>query len=218
MTKILLYFISICLFAIMFSSYHYYVLNLEYLKIIEFSKSLPTNQIDKTNTFSHFKESLNYLVVVVNMLAKVLSVTIVLFIGCIIFEAKIKFKQLQIIVIKAEFVFLLPILFEIVYFKFGRPIHSYSDIQYFSSLSLLNLFDYKKIDAWFVYPLQTLNFFEVIYWLILAYYIGKNINFTSHSMSTTNKSLFGLKIVAFSYGSILFLWVTIQMFLVLNNS
>ena len=83
------------------------------------------------------------------------------------------------------------------------------DIQYFYPLSALNIVGYQDLEPWFIYPFQTLNLFEVTYWLILAYFIGKA---TQTSMDQ------GLKIVAYSYGSALLLWVVTVMFFTLNYS
>ena len=55
----------------------------------------------------------------------------------------------------------------------------------------LNIIGSQGLEAWFIYPFQVLNLFEVAYWFILAYFIGKEIN------DTTEK---GLSIVASSYG------------------
>jgi hypothetical protein len=67
----------------------------------------------------------------------------------------------------------------------------------------------KDLEPWFIYPFQTLNLFELVYWLILSFYIGKA---TQTSMDK------GLKIVAYSYGSALLLWVVTIMFFTLNYS
>jgi hypothetical protein len=68
---------------------------------------------------------------------------------------------------------------------------------------------YKGLEAWFVYPFQVLNLFEIAYWLLLAYLLGKALQ--THTDE-------GLKIVAASYGSALLLWVVAVMFFVLNYS
>ena len=68
---------------------------------------------------------------------------------------------------------------------------------------------YQGLEAWFIYPFQVLNLFELAYWLILAFYIGKA---TKTNMDN------GLKIVASSYGLALFLWVAVIMFFTLNYS
>tara|TARA_R110002033_G_C3777237_1_gene228893 strand:- start:345 stop:635 length:291 start_codon:yes stop_codon:yes gene_type:complete len=52
-------------------------------------------------------------------------------------------------------------------------------------------------------------FFEVAYWLILAYLLGKELNIT------LNK---GLNIIASSYGVGLIIWVVAVMFFILNMS
>ena len=56
---------------------------------------------------------------------------------------------------------------------------------------------------------RVINIFEVTYWFILAYLIGKEIN------DTTEKAL---SIVASSYGVGLLIWVASVMFFTLNIS
>ena len=102
--------------------------------------------------------------------------------------------------------FLLVGIAKIIWFYFFQTNYTLKDIQYFYPLSALNIVDYKGLEPWFIYPFQTLNLFELAYWLILAFYIGKA---TETNMDN------GLKIVASSYGSALLLWVITVMFLYL---
>ena len=69
------------------------------------------------------------------------------------------------------------------------------DLQYFYPLYALSIIGYEGLQPWFVYPFQVLNLFELAYWFILAYLLGKELE------STTDK---GLSIVASSYGVGLF--------------
>ncbi|KLT71624.1 hypothetical protein [Flavobacterium sp. ABG] len=202
-------FVVLCIAAILFTTFHQNILDLKALEIQSLSKSISQKQIDKFITSSQSKEYLNYIFVPINIITKVTIIALFLFFGCFLVDLKIKFKQILTFCIKAEFIFLLPVLYEIIYFKFIQTNHTYSDIQNFSSLSVLNAIGYKNVENWFFYPLQTLNLFELIYWLVLACYIGK---------ITETNSKRGLLIVASSYGSALLLWVTVTMFLTLNYS
>jgi hypothetical protein len=91
-------------------------------------------------------------------------------------------------VITAEFVFLLVPLFKIIWFYLFQTNYTPEDIQYFYPLSALNIVGYKGLEAWLIYPFQ----FELAYWMVLAYFIGK--------ITETNMDR-GLKIMASSYGS-----------------
>jgi hypothetical protein len=153
---------------------------------------------------------IGYTIVPILLLIKTSLIASVLYIGTFFFsKVTVSFKQLWTIVISAEFVFLLVPLFKIAWFYFFQTNYKLEDIQYFYPLSALNIVGYKGLEAWFIYPFQTLNLFELAYWLILAYYIGKA---TQSNMDS------GLKIVAYSYGPALLLWVITIMFITLNYS
>jgi hypothetical protein len=153
---------------------------------------------------------IGYTIVPILLLIKTSLIASVLYIGTFFFsKVTVSFKQLWTIVISAEFVFLLVPLFKIAWFYFFQTNYKLEDIQYFYPLSALNIVGYKGLEAWFIYPFQTLNLFELAYWLILAYYIGKA---TQSNMDS------GLKIVGYSYGSALLLWVVTIMFITLNYS
>lgn len=76
-------------------------------------------------------------------------------------------------------------------------------------MSALNIIGYEGLQPWFIYPFQVLNLFELAYWVILAYLIGKELN------ENTDK---GMSIVVSSYGVSLLIWVVGVMFFTLNIS
>jgi hypothetical protein len=153
---------------------------------------------------------LGYVFIPLIVLIKTSLIASVLFIGTFFFsKITVKFRQLWSIVICAEFVFLLIPIIKIVWFYFFQTNYKLEDIQYFYPLSALNILGYKDLESWYIYPFQTLNLFELAYWLILAYQIGK--------ATETNMDR-GLKIVACSYGFALLMWVVTIMFFTLNYS
>lgn len=44
---------------------------------------------------------------------------------------------------------------------------TYFDVMAFNPLSLMNLFDFAEIGKKWHYPLKAINFFEVIYWIMV---------------------------------------------------
>jgi hypothetical protein len=188
---------------------HRYVLEIKLLESELLAKKFSQKQIDLFFTFSESKEYLNFIIIPINLLTKILIISLLIFFGSSLFDVKLKFKEFLYFTVKAEFIFLLSILCEILYFKFILKKFSYSDVQNFSSLSVLNLIDYRNLDPWFIYPLQLINIFEMAYIIYLSYKIGQ--------LSKTNTAN-GLKIVACSYVPALLLWVTVVMFFTLNLS
>jgi hypothetical protein len=153
---------------------------------------------------------LSYVFVPVFLAIKGSIIACILYIGVFFFSKKqLTFKQLFGYVVNAELVFLLVPIFKMVWFYFFETHYKLQDIQYFFPLSALNIVGYHGLEAWFIYPFQTLNLFELAYWLILAYFLGK--------ATETNMDK-GLKIVACSYGPALLLWVVVIMFFTLNYS
>ena len=185
-------------------------LNLNNLIFNSLSEQLTTKQIQQFFEFQDKWQWIGYSIVPVLFLIKTSVIASVLYIGIFFFsKTQVTFKQLWAIVVSVEFVFLLVPLLKIAWFYFFQTNYTLEDIQYFYPLSSLNIVGYKNLEPWFIYPFQALNLFELAYWLILAYYIG-NV-----AQTTMDK---GLKIVAYSYGSALLLWVLSIMFFTLNYS
>jgi hypothetical protein len=185
------------------------------LQINEASKTLTKSQIDQILTPETNNQYLNLITISISILIKVISISIIIFTGSILFEKKITIKNIFFIVIKLEYIFLVTVLFEIIYFKFINTTASLNDIKYFYPLSALNIVGYRGLESWFIYPLQVLNLFELAYWLLLSYFIGK-LAFTEKDKGKPMD--LGFKIVASSYGSALLLWVVVVMFFTLNYS
>ena len=158
---------------------------------------------ERLSTFGH-------IFVAFFILFKVTFVTLLLDLGCFLYNVKIKFEKLFDIVVKAEFVFLLAIILKTAWFYYSLSGFTLEDYQNNQPLSLLNFIDYETLDPWYIYPLQVLNIFEIAYWFLLAYLIGREIN---HTINTK-----GLQIVASSYGVGLLILVGTIMFLTLNMS
>lgn len=180
-----------------------------------------TEQLTKSQIIEYFKikekwQWLSYSFIPLLLLIKITLIASVLYISTFFYsKAKVTFKQLFNAVVKAEFVFLGVGVLKIVWFYFFQTSYTLEDLQYFYPLSALNIVGYKGLDNWFIYPLQTLNLFELAYWLLLAYFIGK-LAFTEKDKGKPMD--LGFKIVASSYGSALLLWVVVVMFFTLNYS
>lgn len=174
------------------------------------AEQFTTKQIEQYFEFQDKWQWLTYIFVPIILLIKTISISSMLYIGTyFLSKTAIAFKQLWSFVITAEFVFLLVPLFKIIWFYFFQTNYTLEDIQYFYPLSALSIVGYKGLEPWLIYPFQVINLFELAYWLLLAYFIGK--------ITVTNMDR-GLKIVASGYGSALLLWVAVVMFFTLNYS
>lgn len=186
-----------------------YILNTDLLIYNSLSEKLGKEQVLEILSLQKKWEWVGYLFTPIFILIKTTLISTALYIGTVFSNAKITFKSIFNKVVKAEFIFLLVPIFKIIWFYFLQTNYTLEDIQYFYPLSALTIFDYKELEPWLIYPLQTLNVFELVYIIILSYQIG--------TLTKTNADS-GLKIVGSSYIPALLLWVTIVMFFTLNFS
>ena len=216
--KIYFFFKFIILFSLMLllSYFSVIVLPINDLLYQSYSEKLTTVQIEKVFAFQEKWRWISYALVPLLLLLKISLIASVLYIGTFFYsKVKVTFKQLFDAVIKAEFVFLLVSILKIIWFYFFQTNYTLEDLQYFYPLSALNIVGYQGLESWFIYPLQVLNLFELAYWSLLAYFIGK-LAFTEKDKGKPMD--LGFKIVASSYGSALLLWVVVVMFFTLNYS
>lgn len=206
--KKMFFFILIAL-SIYISELNQIILNIEDLTTSNLAEKLTYKQLLEYSSLKEKWKVVGYIIIPIYFLIKISLISAILDIGCFFFSKEIKYKKLFNIVVKAEFTFLLVIIFKTVWFYFFQPSYTLEDLQYFYPLSSLNIIGYQGLETWFIYPLQIVNLFEIAYWFILAYLIGKEIN------DTTEK---GFTIVASSYGVGLLIWVVGVMFLTLNMS
>jgi len=101
-----------------------------------------------------------------------LSVTaFILWTGAFIYGYKISFIKMWKIAIISEFVFLVAEFTKIIWLIITPYDITIWDIKAFYPLSLMSLFDISSIPENWVYPLQSINLFEPLYWLALVYCI-----------------------------------------------
>lgn len=122
-------------------------------------------------------------------------------------ENKIKFKQLFRIALLGEFVLVLVGFVKLLYFLFIKTNYTLQDIQQFYPLSYINFLDIENLEPWLIYPLQTINLFEITYFFVLVYGVHKLLK---------NNYWKSFEITAASYGTGLVIWLGLVMFVTLN--
>lgn len=187
------------------------ILNIDEILINSMLEQYTKEQVNKAMNFNEQWEWLGYVFLPLFILIKVSTIAAILDAGCLFFDREIKYKKLFNIVLYAEFIFLFVILFKTAWFYFIQKDYNLEDLQYFYPLSMLNLIGYKDLQPWFIYPFQVFNLFELVYWLLMAYLIDKELG-----IEKTKDT--GIKIVASSYGVCLLIWVVGVMFFTLNIS
>lgn len=130
-----------------------------------------------------------------------------LMVGSMFFDIKLKFTEAFKIALLADVVFFIPMLIKVFWFLVVQKEYVLQDIQMFSPLSMLNIFDIKTLGLLWFYPLQTLNVFELLYIFSLGFWVYQ---FGAKSYEN------GLNMVLGSYVPALFIWVILVMFVTLN--
>lgn len=131
----------------------------------------------------------------------------VLAIGGFFQEIELPHKTYWNIALKAESVFLFMALVKMLWFLIIEPDFEFERLQSFTPFSLESILHTENLPRWALYPLQLVNFFEVVYWMLLVLLLNE--------VTRTRK---GFTIVATSYAPALFVWMIFIMFLTLNFS
>lgn len=154
-------------------------------------------------------EWLVYVLLPVFLLFKILIVDACLTVGGLLLRIEDGFGKFLSAIVIAEFIFLIPGIIKILWFVFVQTEYTLQDLQLFFPLSIINLFDPTELDPWLVYPLQLLNIFEILYWVVLASQLQEVLG------KSFSKSL---AFVCMTYGTGLFIWVILVMFLIVSLS
>lgn len=184
-------------------------LNVYELSLNSLGEQITKRELENLINLREKWQWLGYILLPLLLLVKIALVAGLLDIGCFFFGKGIRYKTLFHIAVKAEFVFVLVIVFKTAWFYFVQTDYTLEDLQYFYPLSVLQVFGYESLEPWFIYPLQVVNLFELCYWLLLGYGLSKALK---QSMD------YAMGIVASSYGVGLLIWVAGVMFFTLNMS
>ncbi|MEM7109644.1 MAG: hypothetical protein AAF519_15575 [Bacteroidota bacterium] len=116
-----------------------------------------------------------------------------LWVGCFLFGYKVAYSEAWHVAAVSESIFLIAELIKICWFIFLAPEPTIFDIRAFYPLSLMNLFDRQTIDLKWVYPLKALNFFEIVYWILLI----NGIDYKAQKKRNTAKLIVSLSYIIF---------------------
>ena len=183
---------------------------------IVFSDELWIQELSSQLSFKKIQEWLDlkskwlwvsYAIIPIMYIVKFTLITLWILSSTIFFGYKNTFKEILRIVIIAEFIWLIPSFITLIWFGFIDTDYGLVDVQYFKPLSLLNFFEASEIDSWLIFPLQSLNLFEIAYMFVLA--IGIKRILKKGYMEALN---FTVPV----YGSALVTWIVFITFLSIN--
>ena len=166
---------------------------------------------DEINELINEGKKLEWVPVPLILIMSLLKISLVAFclsLGIFFSSIRFEFDRMFNVTVKAEFIFLAPPFIKLVWFLFVQTSYTLQEFQYFYPLSALNIFQANTLEPWLIYPLQVLNIFEIIYWVVLAYLLTKELPELDMNRSMT--------VVMASYGTGLVIWVAFVMFLTLT--
>lgn len=131
-------------------------------------------------------------------------IAFVIQLGLLLLEIKQKFKLLFQIAVFTNLIFLLPNIVSEYYSVFeGNESPNVINL-----LSVSHFINPKNIDPLIKPLIDLLNVFELAFWLLLSYFMGKLLHFSF---------LNSFKIVASTYGIGLFIWIAFECYLVVST-
>lgn len=150
-----------------------------------------------------------YAITFVMLILKFTSVSILIFIGVFFadLQREITLGNVFKVVIISELIFIAASVVKIVWFIFFVSSYTLEDLSFFYPLSLINLFTESEVASYWVYPLQTVNLFQVLYVLMLAYGLGRVGGVRRQSTD---------KVVLSTYIPGLAIWIAVVMFLTID--
>jgi hypothetical protein len=194
------------------------------LLLIWLSNTLLINEIVFYNAFSNqltydrsiaLFENMNryswigYLITPVMLLLKYTFVSLVIYSGAVVYNVhnKISLGSIFKIVIASDFVFIIAGILKFLWFVFLAGNYDFNDLSFFYPLSLINLFKKSEVGKMWIYPMQLVNVFQVLYVLSISFGLNKICSLEKSSSE---------KIVMVSYLPALILWIALIMFLTID--
>ena len=206
-----IFFFVLCLFYSLNTFVFNEVLITKEIYYQTFGEQVALDRIDELFEFREKWKWIGYVIVPLMLLFKISLVAVSLNIGTLFAGYKIGYKKLFQIAMIAETVFLTGALSKTLYLVLFKEVRVMQDIQYFYPFSLLGFFDdpQKTIERYLIYPLQTINLYEITYFLSLA--LGLH-----WVLKKPYKTTFVLTVA--SYGIGLLIWMVLIVFMSINMS
>lgn len=155
-------------------------------------------EADGSFSIFHIFNALNYIWTPFALLWKFTLSSFIIWTGAFAFGYKTSYLKLWQFILVAELIFVFPELIKLIYFIQPSDSVTYLDVKNFYPFSLLSLVNQETISPKYIYPLQAINLFEVIYVTLLV------LGFHSISRRSIKESFI---VVLFSYVLFFLLWL-----------
>jgi hypothetical protein len=194
------------------------------LILIWLSKNLLINEVVFYNSYSEqltydrsikLFEDLNrlswisYVLTPIVLLIKFSLISFVVYIGIVFYDGqnKISLSSVFRIVIASEIIFVSASLIKFLWFYLFAGNFDLNDLGFFYPLSLINFFNRGEVAKIWIFPMQTVNLFHLLYIISISYGLSK-VCLIEKSDSD--------KIVLLSYIPAVVLWIVLIMFLTID--
>lgn len=151
----------------------------------------------------------SYVITPVILLLKFSALSILLYIGIFFSDLhkEITLGKIFKVVIISEVVFIAASIFKLLWFIFFAGNYTLDDMKFFYPLSLINLFSRAEVAPYWIYPLQTVNIFQLVYVFLLAIGLSKISSIKREAAD---------KVVLTTYVPGILVWVALIMFLTID--
>lgn len=152
----------------------------------------------------------SYILCPLVLIIKFSVVSLVIYLGVFFcdMQKEITMRMVFTVVIACEAVFVLASTAKLFWFIFFAGNYTLNDMNFFYPLSLINLFRQSEVAAYWVYPLQTVNLFQLGYIIMLAAGLAR---ISSVKRNATDK------IVLITYLPAMAIWIVFILFLTIDT-
>ena len=151
----------------------------------------------------------SYIITPILMLLKFSTISVLIYIGVFFndFHKELTLGKIFKVVIISELVFITASITKLLWFIFFAGNYTLDDMGFFYPLSLINLFHRSEVASYWIYPLQTVNIFQVLYILIMVLGLSR--------VGSLKKEVAD-RIVLGTYVPAIAIWIALIMFLTID--
>lgn len=151
----------------------------------------------------------SYVITPLMLLLKFSVLSVLLYIGVFFSDLHKEISLIKIfkVVIISESVFITASILKLLWFIFFAGNYTLDDMRFFYPLSLINLFSRPEVAPYWIYPLQTVNLFQLVYVFLLAIGLSRISSIKREAAD---------KVVLATYFPSILVWVALIMFLTID--
>jgi len=151
----------------------------------------------------------SYVVTPLMLLIKFSALSVLIYIGVFFSDLhkEITLGKIFKVLIISELVFIAASILKLLWFIFFAGNYTLDDMRFFYPLSLINLFSRAEVAPYWIYPLQTVNLFQLVYVFFLAIGLSRISSIRREAAD---------KVVLATYVPGILVWVALIMFLTID--